>query len=51
MKKVSCSTVLLGRAVKPLPTNIVYDHFTENSQVLAEPQHDIFPEESSTSQF
>ena len=51
MRKVSCSTVLLGRAVKPLLRNILYDHFTENSQVLAEPQHDIFPEESSTSQF
>ena len=51
MKKISCPTVLLGRAVKPLPRNIVYDHFTENYQVLAEPQHDIFPEESSTSEF
>ena len=51
MKKVSCSTVLLGRAVKPLPRNIVYDHFTENYQVLAEPQYDIFQEESSTGQF
>ena len=51
MKKVSCSTVLPGRAVKPLLRNIVYDDFTENSQAVAAPTQNIFPEESSTSQF
>lgn len=51
MKKVSCSTVLPGRAVKPLLRNTVYDDFTENSQAVAAPTQDIFPEESSTSQF
>ena len=45
------STVLPGRAVKPLLRNIVYDDFTENSQAVAAPPQDIFPEESSTSQF
>lgn len=44
MKKVSCSTVLPGRAVKPLLRNIVYDDFTENSQAVATPTQDIFPE-------
>ena len=45
------STVLPGRAVKPLLRNIVYDDFTENSQKVAAPPQDIFPEESITSQF
>ena len=45
------STVLPGRAVKPLLRNIVYDDFTENSQEVAAPPQDIFPEESITSQF
>ena len=40
-----------GRAVKPLFRNIVYDDFTENSQAVAAPPHDIFPEKSSTIQF
>ena len=43
-KKVSCSTVLPGRAVKPLLRNIVSDDFTENSQAVAAPTQDIFPE-------
>ena len=51
MRKVSCSTVLPGRAVKPLLRNTVYDDFTEISQAVAAPPQDIFPEESSTSQF
>ena len=51
MKKVSCSTVLPGRAVKPVVRTIVYDDFTENSQAVAAPLQDIFPEESSTIQF
>ena len=51
MKKVSCSTVLPGGAVKPLLRIIAYDDFTENSQSVAAPTQDIFPEESSTSQF
>jgi len=50
MKKVSCSTVLPGRAVKPLLRNM-YDDFTENSQPVAAPLQDIFSEESSPSQF
>ena len=51
MKKVSCSTVLPGRAVKLLFRNIEYEDFTENSQTVVAPLQDIFPEESSTSQF
>ena len=51
MKKISRSTVLPGRAVKPLLKNIVYDEFTENSQAVAAPPQDIFSEESITRQF
>ena len=51
MKKVSCSIVLPGRVVKSLLRNIVYDDFPENSQAVAAPPQDIFPEESNTSQF
>ena len=42
---------IAGCAVKPLLRNIVYDDFTENSQAVAAPLQDVFPEESSTSQF
>ena len=42
---------IAGRAVNPLLRNIVYDDFTENSQAVAAPPQDVFPEESSTSQF
>ena len=31
-------------AVKPLLRNIAYDDFTENSQAVAAPTQDIFPE-------
>ena len=51
MKKVSCLTVLPGRAVKPLLRNIGCDDFTENSQAVVAPTQDIFRKESSTSQF
>ena len=51
MKKVSCSIVLPGRVVKSLLRNIVYDDFPENSQAVAAPPQDIFPEESNASQF
>ena len=51
MKKVSCSTVFPGCAVKSLLRSIVYDDFTENSQEVAAPPHDNFPEEPRTIQF
>ena len=46
MKKVSRSTLLPGRAVKPIFRNIVCDDFTENSQAVAAPLQDIFSQKN-----